>query len=113
MHSTFHIAHTLITLNLNIINSKSSEGGCVFYTYIYYKTNKIKNEFNIKPKSDLEHRTKFKGIIEIIKFLRIEAFVYRIDLQKCSKHMEKNSVFKLNIRNKNKNKKSFGYITLF
>ena len=74
LHSTFHIVYTIISLKLSTINSKSSGRGYVFYNYIYYIKIKIKNEFNIKPKSDLEHITKLNGIMEIKKFLHIEVF---------------------------------------
>ena len=80
LHSPFHIVHTLIILNLSRINSKSSGKGCAFYKYIYYKKNKIKNEFTIKPNSDLEQWTKLKDIIERIKFVHVNAFIYNIDI---------------------------------
>ena len=69
--------HNLIILNLSKINLKSSVRGCAFYNY---KINKIKNEFTIKSNSDLKHRTKFNGITERKKFLRIEVFIYTIDI---------------------------------
>ena len=40
------------------------EENVVFIIIYITKKNKIKNEFTIKPKSDLEHRTKLKGIMK-------------------------------------------------
>lgn len=61
LYSTFYIVHILILLNLSRNNSKNSGRECLLP---YYKKNKIKNEFTIKLKSGLEHRTELKNISE-------------------------------------------------